>query len=134
PIGDSFCFTSPLWEKCNFHIHKMMTSYRYPDKSFYELLLRVRKAQHTKQDVKLLKSRVTCMYDLDDDTIKGVFVKLISTVFNVGHQYTKFLFDIYDYWKEEMPILPTKLYSTNVKVNELNVKSLRGIEKEEEEF
>jgi len=63
PVNDSFVFTSSVWDEMNFRVVRLTEPKRYPDLSHFELLMRVRMARHTKEDVKTLYKRVEAYID-----------------------------------------------------------------------
>jgi len=58
PVKDNWVFGHEQWTELNFRPFILETSYRYSDRVFFELLLRVRMGRHTSEDVKLLSKRV----------------------------------------------------------------------------
>ena len=58
PINDDWIFNSEEWESFNFRPYVLEIPYRYEDINFFNMLLRIRKAEHTPDDIKLLKQRV----------------------------------------------------------------------------
>ena len=67
PIGDDFCFESDIWEKLNLKIFKMKRPYRYMSSNpakrkenikHFQMLKRLRLGTQTKEDEKVLQTRV----------------------------------------------------------------------------
>lgn len=58
PIGDDFCFKSPVWNELNLFYFRMTFPYRYPDENHFSLLSRVRVAKHTEEDIEAMRERV----------------------------------------------------------------------------
>jgi hypothetical protein len=58
PIGDTHCFTSPLWPQFDFRYHVLTFIHRQVhDPQFKHLLNRVRLGEHTPADVEVLRHR-----------------------------------------------------------------------------
>lgn len=72
PVKAKFCFESATWRELNLIKIRMMEPKRYPDINYYKMLLRIRKGDQTKDDIKCIKSRVTAFRNLklDDMEIK----------------------------------------------------------------
>jgi ATP-dependent DNA helicase PIF1 len=62
-VNDDPCFKSDLWDELDFKYFLLKEPKRYPDKSHFEMLLRVRVGQHTSEDVKKLKERTKAYID-----------------------------------------------------------------------
>lgn len=58
PVKDEWIFTSKVWEECNFTPIIFDIPKRFNDIPYFHLLLRVRKSEHTREDLKLLESKV----------------------------------------------------------------------------
>lgn len=92
PIGDRFLFTSKLWEKFKFHKAEMTIPVRQiADRSYFELLCRIRTCQHTQEDVDRLKERMCTEKDLEKK-----------------------------YGGSDVSVKPTRIYCVNIKVDALN--------------
>lgn len=63
PVQDSFSFMSDVWRDLNLRIFRMITPKRYPDVEHFNMLMRIRVAKHTKEDIKKLYSRVDAYID-----------------------------------------------------------------------
>lgn len=63
PVQDVFAFKSDVWEELNFRIFRMIIPKRYPDIEHFNMLMRIRVAQYTKEDVKKLYDRVDAYID-----------------------------------------------------------------------
>ena len=57
PVKDDWVFSSEAWKKMKFVPFILETPKRYDDNDFFQLLLRVRKGDHTKADMKKLRAR-----------------------------------------------------------------------------
>jgi ATP-dependent DNA helicase PIF1 len=58
PVKEKWAFKSMVWDQLNFSPFSLYDPQRYPDIEWFNLLLRVRKAQHTPEDIKFLYTRV----------------------------------------------------------------------------
>ncbi len=58
PIKEKWAFQSVLWGKLNLSCTTLTSPQRYPDLDWFNLLLRIRKATHTKSDIAFLTTRV----------------------------------------------------------------------------
>jgi ATP-dependent DNA helicase PIF1 len=59
PIGDTFLFNSKQWDRCKFHRVDMKVPVRQlEDRSYYELLCRIRTCTFTAEDIEKLKTRM----------------------------------------------------------------------------
>lgn len=58
PINDGFAFESPVWARCNFTIIPFLIPKRYDDVQYFNMLLRIRKGEHTLEDLKILNGCV----------------------------------------------------------------------------
>jgi ATP-dependent DNA helicase PIF1 len=63
PVQDTFAFTSELWKELDFRIFRLTKPKRYPDVDHFNLLMRVRKGNHTKEDVKKMYARCDAYID-----------------------------------------------------------------------
>jgi len=73
PVGDQFFMTSPLWDKLNFVIIDLLYSHRQQaDKSYANMLSRIRVGEYTKNDVEVLEERfkISKRMDWDKEVIK----------------------------------------------------------------
>lgn len=57
PIQDEYPFQSEVWDELDFKVLKCTKPYRYPDNSYFEMLLRIRLGVPTEQDIQSLQSR-----------------------------------------------------------------------------
>lgn len=95
PVCDNHSFNSEIWTDLDLRIIRMTTPKRYPDVDHFNLLMRIRVGEHTKDDIKKLYSRVTAYID---------YVKNGSG-------------------KNEM-IKPTRIYSLKMDVEKFNLEEL----------
>lgn len=58
PINDGFAFESSVWARCNFTIIPFLIPKRYDDIQYFNMLLRIRKGEHTIEDLKILNGCV----------------------------------------------------------------------------
>jgi len=58
PVKDDWVFNTEEWDELDLRPFILEVPHRYTDVDFFKLLLRVRLAEHTKDDVKVLKKRV----------------------------------------------------------------------------
>ena len=59
PVGDKFCFLSPIWNRLKFKTYEMTVPVRQnEDIIYFNLLNRIRTATHTEADIRLLQSRM----------------------------------------------------------------------------
>ena len=58
PINDIWCFEANTWDSLNLKVYNFNKSYRFDDKEYHKMLLRIREGEHTKDDIKLLKSKI----------------------------------------------------------------------------
>jgi ATP-dependent DNA helicase PIF1 len=63
PIKDDFPFESAVWNRCAFVIVPFLMRRRFDDVQYFDLLLRVRKGEHTQEDLRILQS---CVKKYDD--------------------------------------------------------------------
>lgn len=63
PVQDTFSFNSETWDALDFRIFRMTQPKRYPDVEHFHMLMRIRVAQHTKEDIKKLYSRCDAYID-----------------------------------------------------------------------
>lgn len=100
PIGDTFLFTSKLWNKIKFHKAEMTIPVRQlEDRRYYELLCRVRTCTFTADDIELLKTRMITEQEIEE---------------RFGE-------------KSGCRIKPTQIYCINVKVDALNQKEFQKL-------
>lgn len=97
PVKDNWVFKSSVWEECKFTSVVLEEAKRYKDLDWFNMLLRIRIGDHTKEDVKKLYSRNIAYQKLIEDTEKK---------------------------SDTQTIKPTILYSTNKNVQEHNEKEL----------
>ena len=57
PIHDCWVFESECWDRIEFKTFNLIESKRYEDRDHFSMLLRVREAEHTSNDLELLRSR-----------------------------------------------------------------------------
>ena len=103
PVNDEYAFKSSYWKTMNFQVYNLTIPRRYPDVEHFHMLLRVRRGEHTKEDCKILQSRVKAYLEY------------------IGSGQER---------KDE--IKPTRMYSINKDVEKLNLDKLAelpGIEK-----
>lgn len=58
PVKDEWCFLSKEWDKLDAVIFEFDEPKRYDDLSYFQLLLRIRKGEHTQKDVDVLCARM----------------------------------------------------------------------------
>lgn len=58
PVKEKWAFKAVIWAQLGLRPFSLYEPQRYPDINWFHLLLRVRKAQHTQEDIKFLFSRV----------------------------------------------------------------------------
>lgn len=71
--SDAFCFESPIWKKCLFHVHILTQIYRQQDQSFQKLLLQIRNGNIT-SDVRRAMMRLRRPLPVEGD-IKPTVIK-----------------------------------------------------------
>ncbi len=96
PISGNYVFQSELWNTFNFKTHILTHPYRFTDLNYFHLLSRVRLAEHTPDDIKLLQTRVEA-YKKYRENIKNV---------------------------KDTDIKPTRIYSRKVDVARENLNEL----------
>ncbi len=96
PVEDQWVFHSKIFQSANFHVFDFKKGFRYSDTLWFQLLLRVRNASHTSQDIDILQSRAAA-YD--------------EYIENLSNQ-------------EEISVKPTILYSTKKDVYNYNINEL----------
>ena len=74
PIGGDWVFKSKLWKALNLEVILMDSPKRFTSIAYYELLQRVRTNNMTKEDIKLLESRVYTSFR----TIKKLFAERLD--------------------------------------------------------
>jgi ATP-dependent DNA helicase PIF1 len=119
PIVDEYCFESDLWEKFNLKIIKMNRPYRYKSKKHFEMLKRIRLGKHTKEDVKILETRVKAFKEYEkviQDPVKCIqeYSRINKNICKIISKYVNF----------ESIVKPVRLYSTKVDVNTFNKNEL----------
>lgn len=72
PVRDQWIFTSPVFEECNFRVVIFTIPRRFDDIEYFHMLLRIRKGEHTKNDLATLESKVVeynkwCEREVKDD-------------------------------------------------------------------
>lgn len=58
PINDKYIFKSSIWNKYRPEIIPFNTLYRFDDDCFGDILLRIRKGEHTEEDNEIMRTRV----------------------------------------------------------------------------
>lgn len=128
PIGDDFCFESDLWEKLNLKKIKMKRPYRYmssdPTKrkqnlKHFEMLKRLRLGTQTKEDEKVLQTRVKAYKEYEkviEDPAKYMHEKT-----RINKSICKIIENYVDY---EGELKPTRLYSTRFNTDQFNKEEL----------
>ncbi len=100
PVQDQFAFLSETWDTLDLQIIYLKKVYRFKDQVFAGILERVRMAKQTKEDVKILYTRVEAYKEWEKEMEK----------------------------KQEQPgdcrILPTFMYSRKVNVEQKNMEEL----------
>jgi hypothetical protein len=108
PVEGSYCFTSPLWEKCDFKVHRLEANMRQQgDPLFKEVRGRSRFAREPfsrlpTQVLDRVRFGQCSLIDLK------ILEQLKDTTFPEG-------------------IKPTRLYSKNVSVDAINMRELREL-------
>lgn len=129
PINDDFCFESEIWDQLNLQLIRMDTPYRYKSLEHYEMLKRIRLGKPTKNDIKILQSRVN---------VYKIYEKIIEYPIESISEFTKLNKDlskiIYKYTDFSNNIKPTRLFATKVNVNDYNMKELNELSTKEYTF
>lgn len=110
PVKDDWVFKSENWDKLKFRPFVLETPYRFADPDFSSMLLRIRKGQHTPDDIKILRQRVRANQSMQ---------KLLETL------------------KDHNPadlIKPTMFYSRRADVDAYNQEKLDALPGEPVEF
>lgn len=66
PIHDVHVFQAKCWKTMEFAVFNLKIPKRYDTKDYFSMLLRVREAEQTSNDIELLKSRHQAYLDIDD--------------------------------------------------------------------
>lgn len=103
PINDDWVFKSKVWNELNLHKFNMEKLMRYKDEMYGEMLMRIRKGLHTKDDCIILNDRVMSIQDVN--------ALNIQTMCGGAHS----------------SIIPTKFYSHNLNVDEVNDSELKAL-------
>lgn len=128
PINDEYCFKSPIWNEFNFYNHKLTTSKRFTDINYYNLLKRIRVGKQTDEDINILSSRVTNMFELTFEERQNKFKEIFLELLNINTSVWKDLLDIvFSYTDYTFEIVPTKLYSLRRDVANENEENLKKI-------
>lgn len=122
PVNDDYCFESEVWDQLDLDYIIMDTPYRYKSLQHYEMLKRIRLGKPSKNDIKILQSRVHAykiyekMLEFPIETISEHtgFNKYISKIIN-------------NYLDLTNDIKPTRLFATKVNVNEYNTRELNEL-------
>ena len=74
PVNDVYAFQSVVWEELNLAVFELTVPKRFDDPMYAEMLMRIRRAEHTEEDIKKLEERheaykMLDKKDLDDYTI-----------------------------------------------------------------
>lgn len=73
PIGDTYLFKSPLWDRMKFYRADMTVPVRQlEDRSYYEMLCRVRTCTFTPDDVERLRSRMISEKEVEERFSGGI--------------------------------------------------------------
>lgn len=98
PVKDEWVFESDAWEDFDLKIFNLTEPKRYPDRDYFDFLLRIRKGEKIPSDIKLLYERVNAYQEWKERT-------------NI----------------DELEVKPTIIYSKNVNVAEYNRAELAKI-------
>lgn len=58
PIKDNWIFTCDVWKKLDFTIYTLKIPKRYDDLDYFKMLLRIRRGEHTEDDIDVLLTRL----------------------------------------------------------------------------
>jgi ATP-dependent DNA helicase PIF1 len=106
PVKDEFIFESEKFEKLCIKWITFSRPFRYNDIPYYNLLLRVREGRHTKEDIKILKTRMKAYDEFRKRCRQGT----------------------------ELEIKPTVMYSRKADVSSYNLRQLSKLTHPEETF
>lgn len=126
PINDKFIFQSFIWDLFDLHIIRLSTPHRYPDLQYYAILQRVRKAQHTPDDIRILNSRIDAykLYLKYEENREKFLYKRINKVIK-NKNFSKI---VVSYALNQYDIKPTRLYARKVNVERYNNDELDKLE------
>ncbi len=110
PVKDRFVFESELWHTYEFSYIKFIHGFRYDDPEYYNMLMRIRICEHTKEDLKFIKNR----HKLYESILNAT-----SDASGSGGIDNKYY---------------TYMYSTNRQADAHNIKELDKIKKTEHEY
>lgn len=71
PVKDEFVFESELWRTYEFTYIKFIHGFRYDDKDYYNMLMRVRTCENTVEDLKFIKNRNKLYEELIKNNIEN---------------------------------------------------------------
>lgn len=127
PVKEKYIYKSKAWKQLNLKHHKLTNIYRFSNDSWCDLLGRVRKGEHTKEDIAFLQSRVM---------EKEMIQKLMEQQITPTILYSKRK-DVDEINNLSLGKLETKLYKFNavdIIPDELFTKNGRKIEKREMDY
>lgn len=125
PVTGKYIFTSEIWDLLEFHTICPKTPHRYPDLVYYHMLKRIRIAEHTDEDIKILQTRIDAykLYLNYSSNPREFYIQLFSK-FIYSNDVVKLLLD---YILFEHEIKPTRLYAKKVNVEDFNNKELNTL-------
>jgi len=101
PVKDGWCFNSPVWKELQLIPIIFSEPKRYDDLRYFNLLLRVRKGEHTEEDLQLLQKRVHAY-----DRLQEILTEIDSpTVIKPTILFSKKI-DVQAYNEKELAKLP----------------------------
>lgn len=107
PVQGGWAFSGKVWKELNFTPVIFDKPKRYPDEEYFKLLLRLRKGEHTPEDVKVIRSRVAAYKEITKRFKENKSLNVIK---------------------------PTTLYSTKKDVHAFNLQELEALPTEEHVF
>lgn len=80
PVNEKWAFKSSVWQELELKSFSLNEPQRYPDVDWFHLLLRVRKAEHTNEDISFLKTRVDAYEKWKEETTSSSETLIKPTV------------------------------------------------------
>ena len=106
PVKDDWVFSSNAWKRMKFIPFILETPKRYDDEDYFQLLLRVRKGDHTKADLKKLRARTRAYGKLQEILQNTSSTNIIRPTI----MYSKKV-DVNSYNEQELEKLPGDVFT-----------------------
>lgn len=87
PVNDVYAFQSVIWNELNLVTLELTSPKRFDNPEYASMLMRIRRAEHNKEDIDCLRQRFQAYNNLDKKSIENYTI-LISKK-NIVHDYNK---------------------------------------------